>query len=204
MLGITTFIASQGFIRDLGFLLPLMQLDNLNMSLPRNENQITFSPNDLLQTSSAPDGRIGLTLPNTVPPSFRTCNIARSYQMVFQLGVAAHPSQRPDMIQLTADVQIVSGFKPPPELLSTAQILQPLSPWPASTLAAGAGRPAGAAKAAAASSLAGELPTYQEAVAEGLASASGTEGGPELGRGHFGVDAQHLQWAQRWDDEKSP
>src|SRR2546423_3234792 len=46
----------------------------------------------------------------------------------------------------------------------------------------------------------GELPTYDEAVAEGLQTPAV---GNEEGRGHFEVEAQHLQGAESWDaDEK--
>lgn len=191
MLGITTFIAAQGFRRELGYLLPIMQLGDLNVTLPQNQSEMSFKPGELLQTGHAAKG---LVVPDTVPPSFRTCNIARKYQLVLQLGVSSHPSQPPEMIQLTCDIQIFSGFKPPPEILSTAH---PPSPPPAQPAAGPSGKVAEAG-------LGGELPTYDEAVADGLASpAVGTETQEgAAGRGHFEVDTQYLQGAEHWDEEK--
>jgi hypothetical protein len=185
MLGITTYIAAQGFRRELGYLLPVFNAGNLNLSLPAADTEITINPADLLQSGH---GTKGLTLPDTVPPSFRTCNIARKYTLVLQMGVAASSSSPPEMIQLTVDVQVFSGFKPPPELVSTAS--QPSPPAPPQD-----GKVAVPAEMAPA-----ELPTYDEAVAEGLGT---PVVGREEERGHFEVDAQHLMGAESWDaDEK--
>jgi hypothetical protein len=191
ILGITTFIASKGYRRELGYLLPIMQLSDLHVTLPENRSEMSFKPGELLQTGHAAKG---LVVPDTVPPSFRTCNIARKYQLVLQLGVSSHLSQPPEMIQLTCDIQIFSGFKPPPEILSTAH---PPPPPPAQTAAGPSGKVAEAG-------LGGELPTYDEAVADGLASPDvGTETQENtVGRGRFEVDTQYLQDAEHWDDEK--
>ena len=188
MLGITTYIAAQGFRRELGYLLPLLNAGNLNLSLPSAEDEVTINPADLLQSGH---GKKGFSLPDTIPPSFRTCNIARKYALVLQMGVSASPSLPPEMIQLTVDVQVFSGFKPPPELIPTASQPPPPAPPPDGKAADGA---------AAAEMGTAELPTYDEAVAEGLGSPAV---GREEERGHFEVEAQHLMGAESWDaDEK--
>jgi len=233
MLGTTTFIAAQGFRRELGYLLPILNVGNLNITLPENKQEITILPADLVQhisttgTATTATGKSvgggatvgktttskGVVIPDTVPPSFRTCNIARKYTLVLQLGVTSSKSLPTEMIQLTLDVQIYSGFKPPPELLSSAhppQPPQPSQPPPAFTpgkedgkgdgtqgaggqVTAGQGMDGGLG-------IGGELPTYDEAVAEGLQTPAV---GNEERRGHFEVEAQHLQGAESWDaDEK--
>jgi len=188
MLGITTYIAAQGFRRELGYLQPLMQLGDLNLTLAANKSEISFSPGDLLQTGHAAKG---LVVPDTIPPTFRTCNIARKYTMVLQIGVSAHPSQHPEMIQLNTEIQIFSGFKPPPELRSTAHPPPPPRQPPASSTQGGDG----------AEAVPGiHLPTYDEAVGEGLASPAVGEN--EAGRGHFEVDTKYFQGAEHWDDDR--
>src|SRR5579871_439791 len=90
MLGMTTFIAAQGYRRELGYLLPILNVGNLNITLPANQNEIKIDPANLIQQTS--QKAKGITLPDTVPPSFRTCNIARRYTLVLQMGVSAHHS----------------------------------------------------------------------------------------------------------------
>ena len=186
MLGITTYIAAQGYRRELGYLLPVLNAGNLNLSLPSADAEIIINPADLLQSGH---GKRGLSLPDTIPPSFRACNIARKYALVLQMGVSVSSSAPPEMIQLTVDVQVFSGFKPPPELLPTAsQPPPPVPPQDGKTALVGADM--GTA----------ELPTYDEAVAEALSTPAIER---EEERGHFEVEAQHLQGAESWDaDEK--
>jgi hypothetical protein len=111
------------------------------------------------------------------------------------MGVSPSTSMPPEIIQLTADVQVFSGFKPPPELLERAT--RPQGPaaagqFPAST---GAEKPPPGLE-----ETGGELPTYDEAVADGLTSPTVVD---EDRRGRFEVDEKHLQGAESWDaDEK--
>ena len=186
MLGIKTLIAAQGYRRELGYLLPLVDVESLNITLRPNQNQITIHPEDLLQQDS---NFKGLALPDTIPPSFRTCNIARKYTLVLYMGVTAAANQLPEQIQLTCDVQVFSGFKPPRELIPTGSHPEPSAP---NVLPA---------DAKVAEPQATELPTYDEAVAETLGSGSGNTV-DESRRGRFEVDASHLQGADSWDDEK--
>ena len=184
MLGITTYIAAQGFRRELGYVRPILDVGNLNLTLPANQNEVVINPADLVQQGSSSKGFI---LPDTIPPSFRTCNIARKYTLVLQMGVSSIPQANPEIIQLTIDVQVFSGFKPPPQLIPT--VGNP-PPDPPPTQDGKMEDPPTA-----------ELPTYDEAVAETL-------GGPVVPtddtgrRGRFEVDARHLEGAESWDDEK--
>jgi hypothetical protein len=193
MLGTTTYIAAQGFRRELGYLLPIVNVGNLNLTLPATQNETIINPADFLQQSHVSKG---LALPDTVPPSFRTCNIARKYTLVLQMGVAATSSSPPEMIQLTMDVQVFSGFKPPPELLGTATVPRPPPP-PSDEKQAPEYRKEAETQVQMATA---DLPTYDEAVGETLNSPNPAETDQ---RGHFEVEAQHLQGAETWDsDEK--
>jgi len=69
-------------------------------------------------------------LPNTVAPSFVTCNLSRRYEVELKLGVcwgkakSGFISNHPQTIYLPlhfASVQVFSGITPPPELLEAAQ-----------------------------------------------------------------------------------
>ncbi|KAI1140588.1 hypothetical protein F5Y05DRAFT_322924 [Hypoxylon sp. FL0543] len=67
-------------------------------------------------------------LPNTVAPSFRTCNLARHYSIQVLLTLswglpAASPRQIAQSITLPlklSNVEVFSGITPPPELLNSA------------------------------------------------------------------------------------
>jgi len=190
LLGMTTFIAAQGFRRELGYVLPILTSGNLNLTLPANKNEIVINPADLIQQSSQKSK--GVSLPDTVPPSFRTCNIARKYTLLLELGLSAHHLAPPETIRLNFDIQVFSGFKPPPELLAASHPSEPPPPQPQPQSQAPDSKTAETAQLETAN-----LPTYDEAVADTLGSPA-----TETGRGHFEVDAQHLQGAESWDDEK--
>jgi hypothetical protein len=190
MLGITTFITAQGFRRELGYLKPILNLGDLNIALGAQENEIVIKPADLLQQGASSKG---LSLPDTIPPSFRTCNIARKYTLVLQMGICSSLSLPPETIQLTADIQVYSGFKPPPELLERATRPEGPAPGQFTTLSAQDGtsseRPGPS-----------DLPTYNEAIGETQGTSMVVD---ENRRGRFEVDEKHLQGAETWDaDEK--
>ncbi|KAJ1333832.1 arrestin-like protein [Microdochium nivale] len=71
----------------------------------------------------------GQTLPNTVAPSFKACNIERRYELEVQLALswgmpgAKGASAFPQLLRLPlklSNVSVYSGIKPPPELLQAA------------------------------------------------------------------------------------
>ncbi|KFA62804.1 hypothetical protein S40285_03809 [Stachybotrys chlorohalonatus IBT 40285] len=79
-------------------------------------------------------------LPNTIAPSFQTCNLTRRYEIEIRLGVSSgkpvqqssvfgksHAAQ-PETIYLPlhfAQVQVYSGIQPPPELVEAAKNTAP-------------------------------------------------------------------------------
>jgi hypothetical protein len=186
LLGMTTYIAAQGFRRDLGYLLPILDSGPLNMSLPIGKKELVIHPGDLIQESSLKAK--GIALPDTIPPSFRTCNIARKYALVLEIGVSSYYNSLPESIQLTVDVEIFSGFKPPAELLAAMHPDQQPPPPPTTNEKANAELGTK------------ELPTYDEAVGNTVADNPSESSGS--GRGHFEVEAQHLRGVESWDDEK--
>ncbi|KAK5156450.1 hypothetical protein LTR04_005626 [Oleoguttula sp. CCFEE 6159] len=63
----------------------------------------------------------GRPLPNTVAPSFETCNIRRDYELEVRVGISyGSPQGKPQQIvlPLRLPVQIFSGIAPPPALLA--------------------------------------------------------------------------------------
>ena len=62
-----------------------------------------------------------LLLPSTVAPSFRTCNIAQSYQLVVSLGLCLR-GQPTTAVSVTFDIIIQSGFKVPSERIMNAAV----------------------------------------------------------------------------------
>ncbi|KAI9682934.1 MAG: hypothetical protein M1829_006370 [Trizodia sp. TS-e1964] len=61
-------------------------------------------------------------LPNTVAPSFQTCNLSRSYELEVRVGLAYGSSRNPRaevvVLPLRMPVQVFSGVAPPAALLS--------------------------------------------------------------------------------------
>ena len=185
MLGITTYIAAQGFRRELGYLEPILNVGNLNLTLPANQNEVAINPADLVQ--QGPSSK-GFALPDTIPPSFRTCNIARKYTLVLQMGVSSTSSSSlgndSTYHRRTSIFRVQTSSR---TCFDSRQILHPLflllrmERW----------------------SMGGaELPTYDEAVAEGLESPVDPTDDEAGRRGRFEVDAKHLEGAENWDDER--
>ncbi|EMC98920.1 hypothetical protein BAUCODRAFT_31194 [Baudoinia panamericana UAMH 10762] len=91
-------------------------------------------PTDAVDTETVLDDRMwnDQKLPNTVAPSFETCNISRTYQLDVRIGLSYAGTQqsghkvRKDVIPripqnialpLRLDCQVYSGITPPPQLL---------------------------------------------------------------------------------------
>lgn len=93
----------------------IKSLANMNMPLnmPKLKSQNEFKiPSTLWET---------VPLPNTVAPSFETCNISRRYELEIRVGLShgVGGASRPEMIvlPLRLPVEVWSGIAPPPELL---------------------------------------------------------------------------------------
>ena len=88
-----------------------------NMNMPLDD------PNEKSQREWKLPSRLwdNLPLPNTVAPSFDTCNISRRYELEIRVGLAHGVASgvRPELIvlPLRLPVQVWSGIAPSPELL---------------------------------------------------------------------------------------
>lgn len=105
---------------------------------------VASNPNICIPLTSSPTDEVGselvvpddvwknMPLPNTVAPSFVTCNLARRYELEVKLGVAwGKPnkgSRQPQVIYLPlhfSQIDVYSGITPPAELLKAARSTQP-------------------------------------------------------------------------------
>lgn len=97
----------------------IKSLANMNMPLnvPNRKSQTEFKVPPHLWDN--------VPLPNTVAPSFDTCNISRSYELEIRVGLShsMSGSARPELIvlPLRIPVEVWSGIAPPPELLRAMQ-----------------------------------------------------------------------------------
>ncbi|KAI1372008.1 hypothetical protein F4677DRAFT_277116 [Hypoxylon crocopeplum] len=153
-------------------------------------------------------------LPNTIAPSFRTCNLARRYEIEIILTLSWGPPSSsfsgkqlpPQSITLPlklSNVEVYSGIKPPQELLNSVSVggpdrppRLPSRPSQLSVAPPQPQRPHGAAAAAASDPLyppqlgpGGVMhdeppPSYDEAMADQLA-------GPEARPAYSGVTAEN-------------
>ncbi|KAF2494223.1 arrestin [Lophium mytilinum] len=88
-----------------------------NMAIPLGD------PTDPVGTEVAinPEYWSGKTLPNTVAPSFETCNISRSYELEIRVGLGygtyEHGRDQLTVLPLRLPVKVFSGIKPPAALL---------------------------------------------------------------------------------------
>ncbi|RMD41418.1 hypothetical protein DV735_g3678, partial [Chaetothyriales sp. CBS 134920] len=79
--------------------------------------------NDKLQSEWTLPSRLwdGFPLPDSVAPSFETCNISRRYELDIRVGLSytTGSSIRPELLvlPLKMPVKVFSGIRPPPELL---------------------------------------------------------------------------------------
>jgi len=94
-------------------------LSKSNMNIPIGA---TSDPNG---TQTVLDNRLwrDLPLPNTVAPSFETCNIQRFYQLDLRVGLsyisssASNKQPQSIVLPLRLDTQVYSGIAPPAEIL---------------------------------------------------------------------------------------
>lgn len=95
----------------------IMSKSNMNVLLP-------FSSGAEGAEAVVDDGLWrGQALPNTVAPTFETCNISRAYTLDVRVGLSyagttASGKPQTTILPLRLDTQIYSGIAPPPEILS--------------------------------------------------------------------------------------
>lgn len=111
-------------------------------SLPSLNIPLTSSPNDEVgkEIVLPDDVWRNKPLPNTISPSFVSCNLVRRYEMELKIGVAwgkpgkssgmfgKDPAQLAPCIYLPLhfnNIEVYSGIKPPPELVEAAKTTRP-------------------------------------------------------------------------------
>lgn len=88
-----------------------------NMAIPIG------SPNDAVDTEIPvnPEYWSGKPIPNTVPPTFTTCNLSRFYELEVRVGIGygsyEHGSDQLVVLPLRLPVKVYSGIAPPKALL---------------------------------------------------------------------------------------
>ncbi|KAF8458021.1 hypothetical protein BGX38DRAFT_1155113 [Terfezia claveryi] len=115
----TTLITAHEHSKKVTFTVPLFNTYTdyrLGMPIP-----YTFGPTDALPGAQLEaDPRIweNWVLPENISPSFRTCNIARSYQLEVTLGVSLGEGGIVDQIPLLIPIEVYTGFTPSAKLLA--------------------------------------------------------------------------------------
>jgi len=61
----------------------------------------------------------GLPIPSNLPPTFETCNLSRSYELIVRAGIGyeAQMQGQHTVMELRLPFQLFSGIRPPAELL---------------------------------------------------------------------------------------
>ncbi|KAK1247011.1 hypothetical protein MKX08_000813 [Trichoderma sp. CBMAI-0020] len=115
------------------------------LASPKGNRWIVASYTDLEIPLCLPDSKVGeelvlsdelwktRPLPNTVAPSFNTCNLSRKYELDLKIGVSwgtprTTKDSQPQALFLPlhfANVSVFSGITPPPELLEAAKNTRP-------------------------------------------------------------------------------
>ncbi|KAF8254156.1 hypothetical protein K440DRAFT_532269 [Wilcoxina mikolae CBS 423.85] len=67
-------------------------------------------------------------VPDSVSPSFTTCNIKRSYQLKIEIGLSRAGEQHYDIVSLIFEIEIYSGIRPPQQLIDSAYRPPPMQP----------------------------------------------------------------------------
>ncbi|KAI5843975.1 hypothetical protein DFP73DRAFT_478350 [Morchella snyderi] len=106
--------------------IPVLSLGDLRTPLGAE-----YSPVNV-ELEADPNLWMGASLPDTVPPAFRTCNIWRTYQLEVVMGLSHGFLGQIEMIPLTMPIEVYSGIAPPQKLLDSTK--PPFMPPPRKAL----------------------------------------------------------------------
>ncbi|TGO19115.1 hypothetical protein BTUL_0006g01520 [Botrytis tulipae] len=140
------------------------------------------SPDDPIGTETAIDSKLwdAIPLPNTVAPSFVTCNLARRYELEVRIGLGyGYPGEIQSQtisIPLRFQIEIFSGIEPPAALLDAMTAHPPIPVRPPVNTAPPPFDPAFPPQVGApgAPALDDAPPSYEDALAEDITQANGT------------------------------
>ncbi|KAK9461415.1 uncharacterized protein V1516DRAFT_675889 [Lipomyces oligophaga] len=171
-------------------MLNIANIENMSLKMGTS-NQSRNQQQDLEAEFNLAKWAEFLVLPDTVPPTFKTCNISRSYNLEVLADISHGSYGGIDTMELGFEIQVYSGIKPPDTLVQTST--GPFSPSPyAPVNVANADSEAGIVSYAAASDSkqdgsAAEMdpPTYSEAIASNIAPINGPRRAYQQGPSYF-------------------
>ena len=103
VLGITTAIHIQGSVSNDQARSSILCQKNLNLNLPPEQEELFVFPADI-------NGSREIPLPQGFLPSFRSCNISRTYSLILRIGLRDESAKKPEQVQLVLGVQVFSGL----------------------------------------------------------------------------------------------
>jgi hypothetical protein len=80
----------------------ILSKNNLNFILQSAQNEMLVQPIDITS------GRT-INFPNAFPPSFRSCNITRTYSLILRVGILEEGAKKTEQVQLEMDVELFTG-----------------------------------------------------------------------------------------------
>ncbi|KIW02227.1 uncharacterized protein PV09_06381 [Verruconis gallopava] len=153
----------------------LVSLANINRPIGTVADEIGT------ETEISKDFWAGQRLPDSVPPSFITCNISRKYELKVSVGLAyggMHSRNQFIVLPLSISVEVFSGIRPPPELLKRTETYPPRrKPVPNETAAASAPSVTSGLPAQSAPGYEDAPPSYEDAIAETVPPVDGPRPG---------------------------
>ncbi|KAK9492187.1 hypothetical protein V1508DRAFT_419545 [Lipomyces doorenjongii] len=108
-----TLVAAQEHNKDVAFALTVVNLQNMKLPMGTMTNP---APN-VYEAEFDRNKWPSAFLPNSVPPTFKTCNISRGYSMEIFMVISHGPTGDSDTVALAFDVNVYSGISPPEPLL---------------------------------------------------------------------------------------
>ena len=76
---------------------------NLNLNLPPEQAELHVYPADITGSGE-------IHFPRAFLPSFRSCNITRTYSLILRIGIRDESAKKPEQVQLVLDVLVFSGL----------------------------------------------------------------------------------------------
>lgn len=122
MLLATTHISAHELVKDEFTELCLLSVADLRMQL----GDANSPPNVPLEVDASMWR--GKYLPETLSPTFSTCNISRAYQLKIEIGLSRPDEQHIDILPLLFPIKVYSGIKPPAQLIASAAPRVPSQP----------------------------------------------------------------------------
>ncbi|KAK9370224.1 hypothetical protein V1509DRAFT_617126 [Lipomyces kononenkoae] len=108
-----TLVAAQEHHKDIASALTIVNLQNMLLPMGTMTNP---APN-VYEAEFDNTKWANAFIPSSVPPTFKTCNIARWYSMEIFMLMSHGPSGEADTVALAFDVSVYSGIAPPEPLL---------------------------------------------------------------------------------------